>query len=700
MEKIKMFFKKRKKLIVVLGIVLVFLGSGGYLLWRINQETTLAPEDTEASGAGGQISTVGEYTVHVFRNSGTFTLSGDSTDIEYLIVGGGGGGGAYRGGGGGAGGVLTDIKEDVAPGTYQVTVGQGGAGGRRQEIDGVWTIFEAGKGGDSSIFDIVAVGGGAAGDGGPNQVVGNTEAGTGTFSPTSGGSGGGGGRNQPGRSGTSGQGHNGSAGATFYHYHAGHGSWHSKGGGGGGAGGPGVSPGPEVTGSNGGRGGPGISSSITGQTVWYGGGGGGFVKTADGGWGTGGGWRPSHPDPAGGGDAAIGATPPGNGIANTGGGGGGGGGQKTSWTGGSGGSGIVVIRYKTVTEPDDDPIPTGTFRVIYNPNITGENAVIDEDLPVGEAYTIKDPTWTNPGYDFDTWTTKSDGGDEYSPGSTLDTTHEDDLELYAQWKAAETEVTLDRQGGTGTPKSVTATYGQTMPEVQDTPKMTGYKFLGYWDQKNGAGTQYYSDRMGSMRTWDKTEKEATLYAHWEIEEYTITYLKNADEQLHKNVVCAFSSVTVEYESAIPEDKAPGCTTSLNVTADDFDLDYLSWQDPQLAERLRPGDLTGNGRIGISDFAIFLGDYNAFRNNDIYNARSDYANPEGKIGIADYSVWLRLWKDYRDARDAFIDDSTISPERYEIEGNESNCGQFNKDTGLCTKVNGEFSVKPIWPERSD
>jgi hypothetical protein len=72
---------------------------------------------------GGVITTVGEYRVHRFNDSGTFTLSSlrsGSIEVEYLIVGGGGGGGMDMGGGGGGGGVLTGTTI-LTPTTYTIT---------------------------------------------------------------------------------------------------------------------------------------------------------------------------------------------------------------------------------------------------------------------------------------------------------------------------------------------------------------------------------------------------------------------------------------------------------------------------------------------------------------------------------------------------------------------------------------------------
>lgn len=283
-----------------------------------------APPVVSASGAFSTTSLYG-YDVIAFTGNGTLTVESGG-EVEYLIVGGGGGGGTTEGGGasgagGGAGGVLYG-KTNVSAGSYSVTVGTGGT-----------APFEAStNGGDSSIFGITALGGGA---GGSRDVAGSN-----------GGSGGGTQTSSFGSSnfglGTPGQGNRGGSGDN--------GSSPSSGGGGGGAGGPGED-GKTLSFRTdlGGRGGPGlyygdIFSENFGENGWFGGGGGGgngsSTYRAFGGIGGGGN----------GGDA-NGTTSSGTngepGLANT--GGGGGGGPVEPIDGGPGGSGIVIIRYRIST---------------------------------------------------------------------------------------------------------------------------------------------------------------------------------------------------------------------------------------------------------------------------------------------------------------------------------------------------------------
>ena len=95
------------------------------------------------TATGGTITTSGDYKIHTFNSSGTFTvtnISGGDAAIDYLVIAGGGGGGYSYGGGGGAGGYRTsynstsgggcgpETRVQVAAQAYTITVGAGTSG--------------------------------------------------------------------------------------------------------------------------------------------------------------------------------------------------------------------------------------------------------------------------------------------------------------------------------------------------------------------------------------------------------------------------------------------------------------------------------------------------------------------------------------------------------------------------------------------
>jgi hypothetical protein len=294
---------------------------------------------------GDEIIYNGEWKIHRFNGSGTFTLtsfigknSESNLNIDYLIVAGGGGGGTNMGGGGGGGGALSG-STTLSLGSYTITVGGGGSGAPAGT--GTHPTTVGSNGSNSSFNGMTAYGGGYGG-----------------LSPTSygyadgndGGCGGGAsGYNNSGGGNTGGSGSQGGDGGDM-------GSAYYSGGGGGASGEDGAS------GNNSAVGGDGLYCDILSKPYYWGGGGGGAgysIGGADGGKGGGGGGAAGFPAGNGGrdsvqwGDVGLGTCtscqdnkPGGNGGTNSGGGGGGGSHYNYTNKGGDGGSGIVVIRYK------------------------------------------------------------------------------------------------------------------------------------------------------------------------------------------------------------------------------------------------------------------------------------------------------------------------------------------------------------------
>lgn len=265
---------------------------------------------------GGTTTTVSGKEIHTFTSNGSLVVSGASVTVDYLLVGGGGAGGFQRGGGGGAGQVLVATSVVLAPGTYPIVIGDGGAAttgvGANAKHDGVASTFNGATaiGGGSGAGDV-------AGDfaNQPGNTGGSGGGGTGsTASPP--GAGGAGGTGTAGFNGGSGYTDN----ATYGYA-----------GGGGGAG----AVGANATSTTLGNGGDGITNAFSGASVYYGGGGGGsFGGTAPAALGTGG--------LGGGGNGPNSGLAGGAGTANTGGGGGGG---AFGQSGGAGGLGIVIVRF-------------------------------------------------------------------------------------------------------------------------------------------------------------------------------------------------------------------------------------------------------------------------------------------------------------------------------------------------------------------
>ena len=130
----------------------------------------------------------------------------------------------------------------------------------------------------------------------------------------------------------------------------------------------------------------------------------------------------------------------------------------------------------------------------------------------GATITVKANAFTAPtGYEFLKWNSEMNGsGTDYTVEQNITLT--ESLTLYAIWQPKTYTVTLDKDGGSGGPASVTATFDDAMPSTQ-MPTKSGFAFLGYFTEKDGVGTQYYDANGNSTNNWT-TADNATLYAAW------------------------------------------------------------------------------------------------------------------------------------------------------------------------------------------
>ena len=307
------------------SVVLQFIDATKGWLYLVENNVSDLEQALYVTATGGTITTSGDYKIHTFNSSGTFTVScaGNSVgsnNVEYLIVAGGGGGGAgggaNAGGGAGAGGYRTDTSVSVTAQAYPVTVGGGGAG----NVYGSCLTTAS----NSVALSITSARGGSGGNGdGHGARVNGQSGGSGGAASgvqTGGGSGGNSPPVSPPQGNAGGQGGQGLG---------------LGGGGGGGAGAVGANASCGAAGA----GGNGSPSTINGSNVTRAGGGGGGGNSYGPASGAGGG-------SGGGGSGATSASAGTAGTANTGGGGGGGWGHPGPFDGGNGGSGVVIIRYK------------------------------------------------------------------------------------------------------------------------------------------------------------------------------------------------------------------------------------------------------------------------------------------------------------------------------------------------------------------
>ena len=155
--------------------------------------------------------------------------------------------------------------------------------------------------------------------------------------------------------------------------------------------------------------------------------------------------------------------------------------------------------------------PEETYTLTYDEN-GGSGEMAEQTVNKGESVTIQANAFTAPtGYSFGEWNNNSRGsGTTYNVGQNV--TMNADLTLYAVWIPNNYTVTLNAAGGNGGSSSITATFDAAMPNIT-IPTRENYQFMGYFDQQNGAGEQYYDANGSSMNSWTAAG-DGTLYAAW------------------------------------------------------------------------------------------------------------------------------------------------------------------------------------------
>ncbi|MBR4704269.1 MAG: InlB B-repeat-containing protein [Paludibacteraceae bacterium] len=147
----------------------------------------------------------------------------------------------------------------------------------------------------------------------------------------------------------------------------------------------------------------------------------------------------------------------------------------------------------------------------------------------------------------------------------------DALTYFEITRPRRTAITLDATGAYNNyTTSVTAVLYNEMPEIHTLPMRVGYVFGGYYDEPDGAGTQYYNGLGEGVRNWDKDVTTATLYAKWSepcdlaptltntVPVATIWDRQEVDMSLVQ-LSCDFDTTGIQYSLVSASEAIPGCT---------------------------------------------------------------------------------------------------------------------------------------------
>lgn len=230
-----------------------------------------------------------------------------------------------------------------------------------------------------------------------------------------------------------------------------------------------------------------------------------------------------------------------------------------------------------------------TYTVSYDAN-GGSGAPDAQTKTYGTALTLSGIVPSRMGYTFLGWSTDSTAtAEEYKSGSSY--VANENVTLYAVWKANTYAVAYDANGGSGAPASQTKTHNVTLMLSDAMPTRDGYTFLG-WATNSAATSAEYKAGGGYTGNAD-----VILYAVWE-----------------KNAVVDTNAPRIVVSDA---SAAPGNTVNLTVTVENnpgiasfeltvvYDKEKLNWTG------ITQGDMEGTWDIAVGESALWVSAENLY-----------------------------------------------------------------------------------------
>ena len=129
--------------------------------------------------------------------------------------------------------------------------------------------------------------------------------------------------------------------------------------------------------------------------------------------------------------------------------------------------------------------------------------LVDEGKAVGTL-----PKATRKGYKLKGWYTKKSGGTKIKASTKV----KKDVTYYARWTANKYKIKFNKNGGKGTMKTLSATYGKTVKLTANAFKRSKYKFAGWAKKKSGKVV--YKNKAKVKNLTATNGKTVTLYAVW------------------------------------------------------------------------------------------------------------------------------------------------------------------------------------------
>lgn len=170
------------------------------------------------------------------------------------------------------------------------------------------------------------------------------------------------------------------------------------------------------------------------------------------------------------------------------------------------------------------------YTIKFDGNGAAKGKMSERACAAGQKEKLSKNKFEKKGYTFAGWNTQPDGkGTFYEENAyvkNLTKKADEVVTLYAQWKAAQYQITYNLNGGKNNKKNP-KTYKITSKTIKlSNPSKKGYVFKGWYCDKK-CTKKVTSIKKGSTG-------KVTLYAKWAKEKYTITYKLNGGKNNKKN----------------------------------------------------------------------------------------------------------------------------------------------------------------------
>ncbi len=170
------------------------------------------------------------------------------------------------------------------------------------------------------------------------------------------------------------------------------------------------------------------------------------------------------------------------------------------------------------------------YTIKFDGNGAAKGKMSEKACAAGQKEKLSKNKFEKKGYTFAGWNTQPDGkGTFYEENAyvkNLTKKADEVVTLYAQWKAAQYQITYNLNGGKNNKKNP-KTYKITSKTIKlSNPSKKGYVFKGWYCDKK-CTKKVTAIKKGSTG-------KVTLYAKWAKEKYTITYKLNGGKNNKKN----------------------------------------------------------------------------------------------------------------------------------------------------------------------